>query len=45
MTLGTDRNAGTPWEQKIMHVLIYNKALSSSAISELETWLDSEVNP
>ena len=45
MTVGTDRNAGTPWEQKIMHVLIYNKALSSGEIAELETWLDSEVNP
>ena len=46
MTLAHRNDAGgsSDWEQKIMHVLIWNSEISGSTLTELETWLANEVN-
>jgi len=46
MTLAHRNDAGgnSDWEQKIMHVLIWNSEISGATLTELETWLANEVN-
>ena len=45
MTLAHRHDAGgnSDWEQKIMHVLIYDKAVTGSELTALESWLGNEV--